>query len=93
MNMVRHSVDLQNFVAVILNQSCDVLIQLVFPVIVDDGYPVLNRKNSLNMNLCVGICHGCEIYYVCVCPVGRYAIKFIFRVSDISRTRLPDGQA
>ena len=55
--MVRYTIYCQKFMIIILNNACDVLIQFGFPWWFDKRNPVLNGKNNLEMDLCVGISH------------------------------------
>lgn len=57
MHMIGHSIDLQNLVIMFLDDSGDVFIKFVFPVSLNKRNSILDRKNSLNMNLGVGVCH------------------------------------
>ena len=41
-----------------LNNACDVFVQLIFPFRLNEGNSVLNCKYELQINLCIGICHG-----------------------------------
>jgi len=40
-----------------LHYTRDILIQPVFPFILNKGQPVLHRENEMQMNLCVRIWH------------------------------------
>jgi len=57
MNMVRHAIDLEHFMAVPLENTCDVLMQSFFPFIADQRFPVFYSENKLNMNLGIAIWH------------------------------------
>ena len=60
--MIRHAVDRQKFVIATLYNSTDVFIKFFLPGIMDNTFPVLYCKNSLYVNLGVGICH--DLFYI-----------------------------
>jgi len=70
MYMIGHSVYSQHLVLIFLNDAGNVFIQFVLPPMLNNALPVLNGKNYLDVNLCVGVRHG---YFV---ATGR--IKFVF---------------
>jgi hypothetical protein len=51
-------------VFVVLYYSGDVFIDIIFPVVKDDGIAILDCKNSLDMDLRVGVCHRVWFYIV-----------------------------
>src|SRR4051812_47491853 len=50
-----------------LNYSRDVLVKLVLPFFLNYAHSVFNNKNSLDINLCVSVCH-----IVCVSSLRDY---------------------
>jgi hypothetical protein len=57
MNMIWHAVYSQHFLSFILNDACDVFVEFFFPVWMNKSLPILNRKDDLNIDLRIRICH------------------------------------
>jgi hypothetical protein len=43
---------------IVVYDSCDVLIKIIFSFRCNQTHAIFNRKNNMNMNLCIGICHA-----------------------------------
>jgi len=49
MNMVGHSIDCQQFLIFVLNDTCGVFVQLIFPIWKDKTFSSFYSKNKMNM--------------------------------------------
>jgi hypothetical protein len=57
MDMILYASDRQELLFLIPKNSGDVLEQLIFPIGMDQAATPRDRKNGLDVNLCVGIGH------------------------------------
>ena len=57
MYMIRHAINSNHFVIIILENAGYVLMQSAFPFIMNKCCTVFNRKNKLYMKLCIRISH------------------------------------
>ena len=73
--MIGHAIDLQHFVPVLLNDTCDISIQFFTPFFLDQRLPILNGKNGLDMDLCICIRHKYFLHFV---PDGTNKLAFTF---------------
>jgi hypothetical protein len=59
--MIRRAVYGNEFMFIISDNACYVLIQIIFPCITNKGIPVLNGKYKLKIYLCERIAHKVQI--------------------------------
>ncbi len=52
--MVWHSINDNEFMLVVLDNSCHVFVQLIFPGRLDNAMSIFNGKNKLDMYLSIG---------------------------------------
>lgn len=62
--MIRHTIYGKHFMLVILYDSGNVLMESFFPLRLNECLPVLDSYYYLDMDLCIGICHGWIILYL-----------------------------
>ena len=61
MNVIRYTIYLEHFVFICLDDTRDELMEPVFPFFPDECSAIFHRKDKLNMDLSVGICHVIRI--------------------------------
>ena len=57
--MISYTINNKHFLSFILHDASNVLIKFLFPAWKYNGIAILNSKNNLNVNLRIGVCHGC----------------------------------
>ncbi len=62
--MIRHTIDGEEFMALILDDPGNIFFNLSTSRISNEIVPILDAKNYLDMNLSVGVCHNfiCRSY-------------------------------
>ena len=55
--MICHAIDCDQFLALIPNNACDILVEILFELRFDERLSVANRKHSLDIDLREGIRH------------------------------------
>jgi len=58
MDIVWHTIYLEHLVFIGLKYTCYILMQPLFPFLLDKCLPVFNCKHKLNMKLGITICHS-----------------------------------
>jgi len=57
MKVIVHAVDNIQFMPMLNNNSIHIPVEIIFEIIIDQKQPVLNSKNIMHKQLCVGISH------------------------------------
>lgn len=56
--MIRHAIDLERFMIIILDHSCQILMEAFFQFRMNQSFSKFHSKNQIYVDLSVGVGHG-----------------------------------